>query len=230
MVVSLHMGWRHVLFASWPVDPDVLAPAVPGGLSLDTHDGSAWLSVIPFTNVDVRPRVLPAGSGVRIPEVNLRTYVTYDGEPGVYFLSLDADVFLAVLGARLTHHLPYFYADVDLSVDDGEVRFESRRRHPGARPARVAATYEPTGETFRADPDDLAYFLTERHRLYTRGSGGALRYTAVEHDRWPLREVEATIEANTLAAAAGLPDPEGEVRVLYSPGVDTVASRSRRLA
>ena len=32
------------------------------------------------------------------------TYVTYDGDPRVYFFSLDAPTVLGVAGARLLHH------------------------------------------------------------------------------------------------------------------------------
>jgi translation initiation factor 2B subunit (eIF-2B alpha/beta/delta family) len=45
MIISLHMGWRQVLFANWPVDPDVMDTHLPDGLEPDTYDGSAWLSV-----------------------------------------------------------------------------------------------------------------------------------------------------------------------------------------
>ena len=51
MIPALHMGWRHVLFANWPVDPDLLDVYLPSAFSVDTYDGDAWLSVVPFTNV-----------------------------------------------------------------------------------------------------------------------------------------------------------------------------------
>ncbi|PSP85160.1 hypothetical protein BRC96_03570 [Halobacteriales archaeon QS_6_64_34] len=54
MVLPLEMDWRHLLFENWPVDPELMDSHVPDGLSPDTYDGSAWLSVVPFTNVDVR--------------------------------------------------------------------------------------------------------------------------------------------------------------------------------
>ncbi|MFB6150704.1 MAG: YqjF family protein [Haloarculaceae archaeon] len=222
------MGWRHVLFANWPVDPAVVQAHLPGSLSVDAFEGDAWLSVVPFTNVAVRPRSLPGALGFRLPELNLRTYVTYDGTPGVYFFSLDADGLLGVSGARLFHNLPYYYADVGLRADGGSVRFESRRRHPGARPCDFAATYAPTGERFRAEPGSLAEFLTERYRYYTETPGGAVRYADVSHERWPLYEAAVAFDENEVFEANGFAHPEREPTHLYSPGVDTVASESRR--
>ena len=242
MPASLHMGWRHVLFANWPVDPAVVAPHVPDALALDTYekDGTgenvAWLSAVPFTNVDVRPRALRADAGVALPELNLRTYVSHDGVPGVYFFSLDAEGILAVLGARVFHHLPYYYARIDLDVDDrdesgrgGRVRFASRRRHPGARPLSFRASYEPVGECFSAEADSLEAFLVERYRYYTESPTGALRYAAVEHEPWPLYEADVTIEAEDLFGANGFDVPATAPVHVYSPGVDTVASASTRV-
>ncbi|MFP9190311.1 YqjF family protein [Natrialbaceae archaeon A-CW1-1] len=229
MVVSLHMGWRHLLFANWPVDPALVEPAVPDALTLETFDGMAWLSVVPFTNVDVRPRVAPAGIGIGLPELNLRTYVRYDASPGVYFFSLDADGLLAVLGARLFHHLPYYYASIDIRATSGRIRFRSRRRHPGSRPVHFRASYEPTGTAFHAAPGTLASFLTDRRRYYTEAQDGTLRYAEIDHEQWPLYDVDVVLEENTLFEANGFTEPDGEPRYLYSPGVDTVASRSKWL-
>lgn len=228
MVLPLAMGWRHLLFQNWPVDPDVMDAHLPDGLTADTHDGAAWLSVIPFTNVAVRPRGLPARLGVRLPELNLRTYVTRDGVPSVYFFSLDAEGVAAVVGARLFHHLPYYYARIDLAADDDGVAFESRRLHPGERPAHYTARYRPTGEGFAAPDDPLAAFLVERYRFYTQAHDGSLRFTDVSHDPWTLYPATADVETNTLLSAHGFATPDADPVCYYAPGVDVTASRSKR--
>lgn len=229
MVTSLHMGWRHVLFANWPVDPSIVRAHVPDALTVDTYDGDAWLSVVPFTNVDVRPAWVPTGWGVPLPELNLRTYVTHDGHDGVYFFSLDAQGVLGVLGARLFHHLPYFYARISLDVAGDRVRFESERLHPGARPARFHGTYSPIGDQLAVESGSLAGFLTERYRYYTESPSGSLRYARIDHESWPLYEAETAIEENTLFEADGFARPETEPVHYYSPGVTTIASRSLRV-
>ncbi|MFC5366209.1 YqjF family protein [Salinirubrum litoreum] len=229
MVVPLEMGWRHLLFENWPVDPVLMDAHLPASLSADTHDGSAWLSVIPFTNVAVRPKGTPRSLGVRLPEINVRTYVTRDGVPSVYFFSLDAQGLLSVTGARLFHHLPYYYARIALEMSDGRVRFTSRRHHPGARPGRYEATYWPTGEPFDAPTDPLAEFLVERYRFCTEAPDGTIRYTDVDHDTWALYPADATVETDTLLRADGFARPDTEPVYYYSPGLDVVASRSRRL-
>ena len=228
MVLPLAMGWRHLLFENWPVDPDRLDAHLPDPFEPDVHDGSAWLSVVPFTNVNVRPRGLPEWAGVALPEINLRTYVTVDGVPSVYFFSLDAQGIASVLGARLFHHLPYYYARISLSWADGRVEFDSRRLHPGDRPARYEASYWPTGEPFRSTEDDLAAFLVERYRFYTEAPDGTVRYTDVSHDTWTLYPAAADVETATIAKASGFDRPSEEPVYFYSPGLDVTASRSHR--
>ena len=228
MVVPLEMGWRHLLFENWPVDPSLVDSHLPASLDADRHDGRAWLSVVPFTNVAVRPRGVPRRLGVRLPEINVRTYVTRDGVPSVYFFSLDAQGIASVVGARLFHHLPYYYARISLDAADGRVRFDSRRRHPGARPARYAATYRPTGDPFEAPTEPLAAFLVERYRFYTEAPDGSLRHTDVRHDPWTLYPAEASVETDTLLRADGFARPDAEPVYYYSPGLDVVASRSER--
>jgi len=230
MVLPLAMGWRNLLFENYPVDPAVLDAHLPDALDVDTHDGDAWLSVVPFTNVDVRPKGLPAAVGVDLPELNLRTYVEKDGERGVYFFSLDAQGVASVLGARTFHNLPYYYARISLSeTADGEgVAFESRRHHPGDRPAHYVARYGPDGEQLPADPGSLAAFLTERYRFYTQGRDGTVRYTEVDHPQWTLYPAWADVTHNTLLEAEGFATPDAEPTLYYSPGLDVTASTNRR--
>ncbi|XVH31829.1 YqjF family protein [Haloferacaceae archaeon DSL9] len=229
MVLSLEMGWRHPLFLSWPVDGAVLSAHLPDGLEPDTYDGSAWLSVVPYANVRIRPRRFPARLGLPLPELNLRTYVACDGEPGVYFFSLDAQGIASVLGARVLQHLPYYYARTSIDRrDDGTVRFESRRLHPGARPVHYAATYRPTGDVFPARTDPLAAFIVERYRLYTESPSGTIRYADIDHEPWTLYPAAVDVEENTLFRANGFEAPDGDPVCYYSPGVDAVASRSKR--
>lgn len=226
---SLSMDWRHVLFANWPVEPEVVRPHVPDAMTLDTFDGEAWLSVVPFTNEDVRPPWFPEGVGVRLPELNLRTYVVVDDRPGVYFFSLDARGVASVLGARVFHHLPYYYARISLSEHEGRVRFRSRRRHPGARPLHFEATYGPTGEQFTAEPGSLEAFLVERYRYYTEDGSGAVRYADISHEPWPLFRAEVDIQPGDVFRANRFDPPETDPTFYYSPGVDVRASGSKLL-
>jgi uncharacterized protein len=149
----------------------------------------------------------------RWPELNVRTYVTHDGKPGIWFFSLDASSVLAVEGAKRLYRLPYYRASMRCERLGEFVHFETAR--PGAA---FSARYRGTGDLFHAEPGSLEEFLTERYCLYTEDGGRAYR-ADIHHPRWDLQRGEATIDLNTMSPVA-LPDDEPHV--LFSPRQDVV--------
>src|SRR5438067_4030108 len=116
----MRQTWNDLLFAHWSLAPEALRPLVPPELTLDLYDGRAWVAVTPFHMTDVAMRGMPPIPALSaFPELNVRTYVTYNGKPGVFFLSLDAFNPPAVWGARLAYRLPYFYARMSVKVEEG---------------------------------------------------------------------------------------------------------------
>lgn len=84
-MTRLDIAWWHVLFANWFVDPAHLNAYLPSALSIDSYDGNAWFSVVPFPNVDVRPTWLPEGWDIDLLELNLRMRATHNCEPVNYY-------------------------------------------------------------------------------------------------------------------------------------------------
>ncbi|WP_309122062.1 DUF2071 domain-containing protein [Paenibacillus sp.] len=215
--------WDRLLFAHWPVRPDELRGLIPAELTLDTFDGAAWVAVVPFGMSGIRLRGLPPIPGTAaFPEINVRTYVTHQGKPGVYFFSLDATNPLAVASARLFFHLPYVRADMSIaSIADGAVDYRSRRTHRKAAPAEFAGRYAPISEPFRAAAGSLESWLTERYALYIVRRGGVYRGD-IHHEPWPLQLAQADIRSNTMAAAAGIALPEEPPLLHYAHRLDVL--------
>jgi uncharacterized protein YqjF (DUF2071 family) len=204
----MRQTWDRLLFAHWPVAFDTLRPLVPAALELERYEGEAWLGVVPFLMRGVRPRALPAVPWLSaFPELNVRTYVTAGGKPGVYFFSLDAGARIAVSVARRWFHLPYFHARFSVS-QTGETTYRSTRRHRNAPPADLAVTYRPTGAVYASALGSLDAFLTERYCLYTTNARGRLLRGEIHHQQWPLQPAEAELQRNTMARAAGLTLPD----------------------
>ena len=229
----LSMRWEDLLFAHWDVEPDVVDARLPDALDVDTYDGRAWLGVVPFVMRNIRPRFAPRCVGLDFAELNLRTYVRLNDEPGVYFFSLDADDALGVAGARLTYDLPYYRAKTDVETtgagDDRRVRFRSSRAHPRAVSAEFDATYRPTGDAFVAGRGSLAEFLTERYSFFVAGGDRVVRGD-ISHPRWRLRDATAEFRTNTVFGANGFDTPDGDPHLLYGEGIDVTASVPRRMS
>ncbi|MFB6270926.1 MAG: YqjF family protein [Halobacterium sp.] len=224
----LSMEWRDVLVASWPVDPDTVAQRLPDGVTVDTFDGRAWLSVVPFVMGDVRPLGVPAAVGRTFGELNLRTYVTGDAGPGIYFFNLDADDTVGVTLARTLFKLPYYHAEMRVHRDGDSVDFRSHRVHEGVPPLDFDATYRPIGDPEPAEPGTFESFLLERYRFYVEGRS-TLYAGEVSHDPWRIAHADATFRTNDLFTANGFETPDSGPHLLYSPGVDVTAERVHRV-
>ena len=224
---------------------------VPSTLALDTYDGEAWISVVPFKMCDVHPRGLPAVPWLsHFPELNVRTYVkAKDGSrPGVYFFSLDAANPVAVVLARSLFRLPYFHAQMDLIVhgqaasqisgylSTGErlpdqnktIYYQSRRTHPGAAPATFVANYRPTDLSFFAQPGTLEHWLAERYCLYAVDGSGVYR-ADIHHLPWPLQPAEAEFPVNEIVSASGFRLPDTLPILHYAERVDVATWPLKRL-
>jgi uncharacterized protein YqjF (DUF2071 family) len=177
---------------------------IPAGMELDTFDGRAWVGVIPFAIPHLAPRSAPFGLHLAFPELNVRTYVTAEGKPGVWFFSLDAASPLAVVMARATFHLPYFWARMALLHDGERIEYASQRRQPGSPSARFTGWYEPAGAVYQSEPGSLEHWLTARYCLYAADRAGRLYRGEINHPPWPLQPARAEITVNTMAAAHGI--------------------------
>ena len=198
----MRQEWHDLLFAHWALDPDLIRPLVPAQLPLDLWQGQAYLAVAPFVVRDLRPRGMPSLWGIsNFPEVNVRTYVTVEDKPGVYFFSLDAGNLSAVIGARVTYRLPYYPARMRIANTDGRFVYTSRRVARQNRPdnPELRITYSPCGDVLPWEPpsQSLERFLTERYCLYTVRTGRIFRAN-IHHAPWPLQPATAEIEKNTM--------------------------------
>ena len=186
--------WDDLLFAHWPVEPAGLRGRVPAGLQLEEHGGSAWLGITPFEITGLRVRgTFPLPRVSRFPELNVRTYVTHEDRPGIWFFSLDTPSRFAVEAARRLYRLPYFQAGMTFERRAGGVAIESVRDEAKA----FIASYRPTGRPEVAGRGSLEHFLTERYCLYAE-HGGRLHRAEIHHRPWPLQSAEATIDLNSM--------------------------------
>jgi uncharacterized protein YqjF (DUF2071 family) len=211
--------WEDLLFAHWRVEPGSIATKIPAGLSLDVRDGGAWVAVTPFVITRLRLRALPPIPGTsRFPELNVRTYVTAEGKPGVWFFSLDAGSPLAAFFARRLYHLPYFAARIRVVAKRDAISYRCQRGEPG-KGAEFLAAYGPIGEPCRAAPGSLEEWLTTRYCLYAE-NGGTLYRANIAHEPWALQRAKAEIFQNTMAQASGIELPPDRPLLHYSRALD----------
>lgn len=241
----IRQRWSDFVFLHWRVDPREVVPFLPPGTRPDTHDGSAWVGLIPFVLSDHAflplPPVPHAGTFI---EINVRTYsVDEQGRRGVVFRSLDAERLPSVLAARALFGLPYQWMRATRRITpdplggrpgspgtgSGTLEYRGRRR-TGTRPttqivARLGAT--------RVD-SELSRFLTARWGFHEQHLGRTI-YARNTHEPWPLVDAELLHLDDELLAAAGFPSlarraPDSVLATPFGhPGVTTEFAAPRRL-
>jgi uncharacterized protein YqjF (DUF2071 family) len=215
------MRWLDLLFAHWRVDAAALRERIPPDLELDLFEGEAWLGIVPFTMTDVSARGLPAVPHFSaFPETNVRTYVRHRGLSGVWFLSLDADSWVTVLGARRVFHLPYAHARMRSTRRADGIAYHSVRDDRSVPAARFDARYRATGPPRAAEPGSFDAWATDRLRLFSADKRGRIWRAEIAHAPWPLQPAAGTIEANELAAVHGLELPAEPPRLLFAARQD----------
>ncbi len=222
----MRMTWSDLLFAHWSVEPDAVASLLPAGVTLDTRDGKAWVGVVPFTMSNVTSRLCPPVPGLsRFLELNVRTYVSVGGKPGVWFFSLDAASRIAVRVARATFNLPYMDAKMSLRQDEGgAVHYQSQRTHRGEPAANYDASYSAVGEFFAAEPGSLEHWLTARYCLYSANRRGRIFRGEIDHPPWSLATAQYTERTNTMGNGFDIDFRfEGEPHLLSAKPVDVRA-------
>lgn len=211
--------WKHVLFLHWPLHAESLRPFIPKELEIDTYDGQAWLGMIVFEMGGIYPRGLS-----RLPltppfsEINVRTYVTYKGEPGIYFLSIDVNNWASLNIAKRWYHLPYRPSEVSIQKEGASLHFEGIRKK---EPLYVKGSYTPLKESFFSRAGRLDYWFTERYRLYSSDSFSNLYTASIDHPPWALQNTEVTIDKNTLFSPFGFHLGADAPIAHYSYGVQT---------
>lgn len=176
-----YQEWNNALFIHWAVPAEILQAHIPTGLTVDTFEGKAYVSLVAFTMQKIRPRQLPAVAFISdFHEINLRTYIDVDNKKGVYFISMEAGKSLSAYIARRMSGLPYEKAL--MFRDDKSYTSKNIKRN-----FLLDAVFE-VKETV-ATKTDLDRWLTERYSLYLDENNSLYRYE-VHHQEWDIKNVE----------------------------------------
>lgn len=222
----MSQAWTDLAYFHWRYPPGEVQRLLPEGVTVDVHDGSAWVGLIPFVMRRVKPlHVGPLPWLSTFVEINVRTYVVdRRGRRAVWFFSLDVPRRPIVGLARSLFSLPYCSADTTHEVDDAHRRYTLRRRWPAPKGAFADMAFTVGDAIDPQDETPLDHFLSARWALLTATRRGDVRYGRVHHERWPLHVIdEHRIEQNVVEAA-GLSGPSGPVHARYSPGVSVDVS------
>jgi uncharacterized protein YqjF (DUF2071 family) len=232
--------WRHLVMLNYDVDPDVIAPFVPLGTTLDLWQGRALVSVVGFRFLDTRLLGAAIPRHRAFDEVNLRLYVRRQapgGEVrhGVVFVRELVSRLAVALVARLAYNEPYrvlrmrSVAPRGASDTPGRLAYQWRI---GGVWEGVAAT--AVGSPAVPAPGSEAAFITQHHWGYTRQRDGTTIEYEVTHEPWRVwSTVDATLTmdvARLYGSAFASALSRAPVSALVADGSSVTVSAPRRLA
>ena len=207
-----YQEWNDPVFMHWRVKPEDLRSLIPQELELDTINGEAWISLVPFTIV-IKPRFLPAFPAVStFDEVNLRTYVKHEGKTGVYFLNIEGSKRISCWLARVLSGLPYRFARMHRQ---GEAFSSVNKRQNNA----LKISYKPGKFIRKPNANDL--WLSERYALFTVNNKRVNTFE-IHHLPWALQRVNISVCEIDYAGYNHLIGGQPDI-THYSKGVQVLA-------
>jgi len=153
---------------------DIL-PFIPKLLELDIFNEKAWVSAVAFTIKLLRPRLLPPFPIIStFNEVNIRTYVTAESKPGIYFIDIRADKLLSLRLARLITGLNYQHGNI-----------ERKRNWYSLNAEKYLLSISSSPQSRVQSKINLDKWLTERYCVYLYKKNNLYRYQ-IHHSKWKL--------------------------------------------
>lgn len=217
---------QEVCLLSWVVGERVFEGRLPAGVELDRYNGDLYATAVVLWNREARLRGIPPIPGRNsYPQLNLRTYVTYRGEPGIWWLRVDATPGGAAPWlARQLFHAPYTRCRIRYR---NESEWRTFTTFPVSDAARESAPtfklkyqVDKTSEPRVPPRDSLEHFVCERDIAYSFRFGRVWRFKVV-HPPWRIQPVECVeLDADAWFDSCRLPRFSQPPLGLYAPRSD----------
>jgi len=190
--------WHDVLFIHWSVPFEILRTHVPAPFILETHGEKSWITVILFQAKNTRLRGMP--SKISYPsflQMNIRTYIQFGGEPGIYFFSVDVNRLLIMAAAKGILQLPYELAEMKFKKSKNQLLFKSKRKKGDYPLPSITANYQPSTLKIPNQQGTLPYWLTERYSFWMI-KGNKIIKGPLSHVPWELFDVSVDLEMSNM--------------------------------
>jgi uncharacterized protein YqjF (DUF2071 family) len=192
--------WLRAVFIHYEIDPKILQPHIP--FPLDLYHGKAYISVVAFTMQDLRPRLGGRLGAMLFRPIathgllNIRTYVRYQGETGIYFIAeWIPNRLSAWLGPR-TFGLPYLLGNLQYhhQHEQGNV---SGTVTAGPIQLAYQAEISCRAPLQECEPGSVDDFLLERYTAFTC-IGSKQRFFRIWHAPWRQTSIPGSILHDSL--------------------------------
>ncbi|MGM7682306.1 YqjF family protein [Cytobacillus sp. Hm23] len=184
--------WEDLIFAHWPVCKRSLEKVIPYPLKLDCYEHQAWISIVFLSMSGMYVNGIPFLSLFKpFQQINVRTYVSYQGIRGVFFLKIHASNFFASRLAAFFYHLPYTYSIITTDNDQNRYSYMCSQKQRQFSPF-LHAHFTIDDEEFTPHNEDFVSFLVNRYCLFIVNKHNNVYRGDLLHEPWLLRKGTCT--------------------------------------
>lgn len=178
---KFYQEWNKAIFLHWEVEPKTITPLLPKGIELDIINKKTWISLVAFDMNNIGIKNVPKTPYISdFQEINIRVYITCNGKPSVYFLSMEANKRASCKILKLVSKFPYRYSKMNRNNSS----FSSKNKL-----FNDAFNIEYSIEKDAAKKDDIDLWLTERYAVFQDYKSDIIEYD-VHHIEWPIQNIK----------------------------------------
>ena len=183
--------WRRLILITYAIDPTLLEEYLPKGLTLDTRNDHAFVSLVAFDFEKVRLKGIAVPFHTEFPEINLRFYVRQGEKRGVVFISELVPKFWITEIARRIYNEPYTVAAMHSEhhlneSNELEIFHTVTDAHGIAHSLRFFCDPTPA----LPSPDSTEAFFKEQNWGFGQDRAGNLTTFRVEHPAWKIHALK----------------------------------------
>lgn len=177
---KFYQEWNKAIFLHWEVTPEQIIPFLPKGVLVDTINGKTWVSLVAFNMNNIGVRSLPKVPHISdFHEINIRVYITCNGKPSVYFLSMEGGKRSSCKVLKVMSKFPYYYSKMERP--DFSFTSENKKYNNS-----FYTEYRFDNKQIIKDETDI--WLTERYAVFQDYKNHIIEYD-VHHVEWPMESI-----------------------------------------
>lgn len=192
MKVFLKAKWENIIMANYQVDPQLLLPFLPKGVSLDLYNGKAYVSLVGFMFKNTKLFNVPIPFFGSFEEINLRFYVVRkEGnnlKRGVVFINETIPYKLVAWIANKLYNEHYTVVptkhQLNNNGESNQIKFEWLFQKKWNS---IAVEYMSKTETTKTD--SLEKFIYEHYYGYTKINEHQTEEYQLRHPSWKIHKI-----------------------------------------
>ena len=192
MKVFLKAKWENIIMVNYEIEPELLLPFLPKGVSLDLFDGKAYISLVGFMFKNTKLFNVPIPFFGSFEEINLRFYVTRkEGDVfkrGVVFINETIPYQLVAWMAKKLYKEHYSVVPTKHQILNNDkinqIKFEWLLQNKWNS---IAVDFDSKTETMKTN--SLEKFIYEHYYGYTKINNLQTEEYQLKHPSWNIHKV-----------------------------------------